>query len=140
MNRLACHECSGARCRDALGNFFKRTCPAAASACYLAEGYDDQVERGCYVASNKDSDSLCDQHPKWCLRCTENYCNDAPARVTRHRPCRGADNGGHLCSEEEDEEDAYLEGNGYVEQPESIMLLSADTRRVRTAFFYFNCI
>lgn len=77
---LACHVCSGPLCRESLGNLFKRTCSPSATSCFIAEGINKEIERGCW--EEEGSSELCDGHNISCDKCQENYCNDAPAELT----------------------------------------------------------
>lgn len=126
VKNLACHACSGPLCRDALGNFFKRTCPAAASSCYLAEGYDNSIERGCWVPNVTESE-MCHQHKDWCRHCTENYCNDWPGQV-HLRSCRETGNV-EPCAV--DLRGGHHDGYAY-DEPLRLMPLSADSWRAAT--------
>lgn len=72
---LACHECSGPRCREAFGDVFKRTCSSEATSCFTAQDYYGQVERGCWVSGSSASE-LCRQNENLCHFCSTNYCND----------------------------------------------------------------
>lgn len=105
---LACHICSGPRCRDALGNMFKTTCPKAATHCYIAEGHRREIERGCFIPKVTKS-KLCEHHKQWCVRCDSNYCNDAPAH--HYLPTCSETRNVQPC--EKDFLDPYADGEGY---------------------------
>lgn len=117
LNHLACHECSGHLCRDALGNLFKRTCPSESKFCFLAEGYDKKIERGCW-ADNVTESQLCLDHPNWCHRCTKNYCNDGQAHVYL-RSCRDT---GNVEPCDPNPSYAYFDGYEDEDTPEMMLL------------------
>lgn len=117
LHYLSCHECSGHLCRDALGNLFKRTCPSESNLCYLAEGYDKQIERGCWV-DNVTESQLCLDHPDWCHRCTGNYCNDGQAHLYL-RSCRDT---GNVEPCDANPSYAYFDGYEDEDTPEMMLL------------------